>query len=372
LLSKSAAGQRIFSHLILYFLTKMKRISYFLEKTLLAIITLGLCMSAGAQNQADPPADTIELIDGSVISGQLLGGSSAQIVFESDAAGKLSIPSGKVVAIESHQPVVLKLSDDRVIRAPSLKLSQGQFVVMTASGVQSYALADIDKINPEPWMLGQGYHWTGNLTLAWEVQSGNTNKNELDYALDSVWESLTTRYTLRAFGELDSANEIKTSDDYTVMGKSDRLLANNAYMGANLYLEADEFAHLKQRLILSGYYGKQWRSTPKFSFSTEPGLAYVSDTRNELETERHAGLSWSLDMKSNVLGQGTQSYLNQIGVWNLEDNTDIMVHTRIGIMVPLLSKIALNAEVKLEYDSGAPADIEALDQTFKFGLGYRW
>jgi hypothetical protein len=40
---------------------------------------------------------------------------------------------------------------------------------MTASGVQSYTLADIDKINPMPWMLGQGYHWTGNLTLAWEV-----------------------------------------------------------------------------------------------------------------------------------------------------------------------------------------------------------
>jgi hypothetical protein len=73
-----------------------------------------------------------------------------------------------------------------------------------------------------------------------------------------------------------------------------------------------------------------------------------------------------------ILGQGTQSYLDQLGVWDLEDNTDIMVHTRIGITVPLLSKIALNAEVKLEYDSGAPADIEALDQTFKFGLGYRW
>jgi putative salt-induced outer membrane protein YdiY len=350
----------------------MKRISYFLEKTLLAIITLGLCTSAGAQSQTDFPADTIEFVDGSVISGQLLGGSSAQIVFESDAAGKLSIPFEKVVAIESHQPVVLKLSDDRVIRAPSFRLNQSRFVVMTASGVQSYALADIDKINPKPWMLGQGYLWTGNLTLAWEVQSGNTNKNELDYALDSVWESLTTRYTLRAFGELDSANEIKTSDDYTVMGKSDRLLANNAYMGIHFFVEADEFSHLKHRLMFGGYYGKQWRSTPKFSFSTEPGLVYVSDSRNELETEQHAGLSWDLDMKSNVLGQGTQSYLNQIGVWNLEDNTDIMVHTRIGTTVPLLSKIALNAELKLEYDSGAPADIEALDQTFKFGLRYRW
>ena len=56
----------------------------------------------------------------------------------------------------------------------------------------------------------------------------------------------------------------------------------------------------------------------------------------------------------------------------MENNNDIVVNTRIGITVPLLSKIALNAELKVEYDSGAPADIEALDQTFKFGLRYRW
>ena len=243
---------------------------------------------------------------------------------------------------------------------------------MTGGGVQSYTLADIDKINPKPWMLGQGYNWTGNLTLAWELQSGNTNKNELDYALDSVWESLTTRYTLRAFGELDTADEKKTSDDYTVLGKSDRFLANNAYTGVYFFVEADEFSHLKRRLVFGGYYGKQWHSTPKFSFSTEPGLAYVWDDRTDLEKDQYFGFSWNLDMKSNALGQGTQSYLNQIGIWNLEDNTDIMVHTRIGITVPLLSKIALNAEVKLEYDTGAPAGIEELDQTFKFGLGYYW
>ena len=56
----------------------------------------------------------------------------------------------------------------------------------------------------------------------------------------------------------------------------------------------------------------------------------------------------------------------------MENNNDIVVNTRIGITVPLLSKIALNAEVKLEYASGASADVEALDQTFKFGLGYYW
>ena len=49
-----------------------------------------------------------------------------------------------------------------------------------------------------------------------------------------------------------------------------------------------------------------------------------------------------------------------------------MINTRIGITVPLLSKIALNVELKLDYDTGAPAGIEELDQTFKFGLGYYW
>jgi putative salt-induced outer membrane protein YdiY len=143
-------------------------------------------------------------------------------------------------------------------------------------------------------------------------------------------------------------------------------------MGVNLYLEADEFAHLKQRLMLSGYYGKQWRSAPRFSLSTEPGLAYVSDDRIDLQKDQYFGFSWNFDMKSNVLGQSTQSYLNQVGVWNLEDNTDIVINTRIGITVPLLSKIALNVELKLDYDTGAPAGIEELDQTFKFGLGYYW
>ena len=346
----------------------IKRFSYSLVRTLFGLFSLFLFANAGAQS----PADTIELDDGSVISEQLLGGSSGQIVFESNAAGKLFIPLDKIVAIESHQPIVLKLSDDRIIRAPSFQFSQGQFVVMTASGVQSYTLADIDKINPKPWMLGQGYRRTGNLILAWEVQSGNTNKNELDYALDLVWEGLTARYTLLASGEIDSANEQKTSDDYTIIGKSDRLLANNAYMGVNLYLEADEFAHLKQRLMLSGYYGKQWRSAPRLSLSTEPGLAYVSDDRIDLQKDQYFGFSWNFDMKSNVLGQSTQSYLNQVGVWNLEDNTDIVINTRIGITVPLLSKIALNVELKLDYDTGTPAGIEELDQTFKFGLGYYW
>ena len=242
-----------------------------------------------------------------------------------------------------------------------------------------YALADIDTINPEPWMLGKGHQWTGSMIFALELQSGNTDKQEIDFDLNSVWRQSEVRYTLRASGELDEANELPTSDDYTVSAKSDRFLSDTTYAGANLYFEADEFAHLKRRHMLSVYYGKQWHSKPRFRLSTEPGLAFVSESRTELDSHeapfqrcrilRSVG-TWICTAPT--LGPSTDSYLNQVGVWNMEDTTDIVINTRIGIRMPVRHKITLNTELKLEYDSGAPADVEELDQTFTIGFGYRW
>ena len=49
-----------------------------------------------------------------------------------------------------------------------------------------------------------------------------------------------------------------------------------------------------------------------------------------------------------------------------------MLNTRVGLSVPLLRKVEVAAEIKLEFDSGAPEGIEELDQTYKIRLGYRW
>ena len=210
------------------------------------------------------------------------------------------------------------------------------------------------------------------MIFALELQSGNTDKQEIDFDLNSVWRQSEVRYTLRASGELDEANETITSDDYTVSAKSDRFLSDTTYAGANLYFEADKFAHLQRRSMFSVYYGKQWYSKPQLRFSTEPGLAFVSESRTELDQQSYFAFSWNADMHSTYLGPNTDSYLNQVGVWNMEDTSDIVINTRIGIKMPVRHKITVNTELKLEYDSGAPADVEELDQTFTIGFGYRW
>ena len=316
--------------------------------------------------------DTLKLKDGSVLFGKLLNSDSGQIHFESQHAGALSVPIKNVVELSSEQIVVFKFHDGRVIRLSKVKMTHELLTINTKDGAMAYSLADIDVINPEPWMLGNGYHWTGKLILALELQSGNTDKKELDMDLHSVWRQSDVRYILHANGELDHANDIKTSDDYTLSVKSDRFLSDTTYAGANLYFEADDFAHLKRRAMFSAYYGKQWWSKPRFRFSTEPGLAVVSESRTDLEKVTYLAFSWNIDMHSNVLGPKTDSYLNQVGVWNMDATTDIVINPRIGLKMPVRPKITVNTQLELEYDSGAPVDIEAMDTTFTIGFGYRW
>jgi len=345
-------------------------------KTFARAVLLAAAVAFGQALLADdattPSPDTLKLKDGSMLFGKLLSSDSGTIHFESQHAGALSVPIKNVAELSSEQPVVFKFHDGRVIRLPKVTLTHEPLDINTKDGVLAYSLANIAVINPEPWMLGVGHHWTGSLIFALELQSGNTDKQEIDLDLNSVWRRSDIRYTLRASGELDEANDVVTSDDYTVSGKSDRFLTDTTYAGANLYFEADEFARLKRRHMFSAYYGKQWRSTPRLRFSTEPGLAFVSETRTELETETFFAFSWNIDMHSNVLGPKTDSYLTQVGVWNVEDLTDIVVNTRIGLMMPVRPKFTVNAQLKLEYDSGAPVDVEAMDETFTIGLGYRW
>ena len=343
-----------------------------IARVMLLVVAVAFGQTLLADDATTPSPDTLKLKDGSVLFGKLLSGDSGVIHFESQHAGTLSIPINNVAELTSEQVAVFKFHDGRLIRLPRVTLTHELLAINTKDGVMSYSLADIDAINPESWMLGDSYHWTGNVRLALELQSGNTDKQEWDLDFESVWRRANFRYTLRGNGELDFANDVKTSDDYTLTGKSDRFLSDTTYAGANLYFEADEFAQLKSRAVLSAYYGKQWRSAPRFRFSTEPGLGFVSEKRTATDKEQYLAFSWSMDMNSNILGPKTDTYLHQVGLWNFEDTSDIVINTHIGVRMPVRSMVTVNALLKLEYDAGSPADVEDMDETFTIVFGYRW
>jgi putative salt-induced outer membrane protein YdiY len=227
-------------------------------------------------------------------------------------------------------------------------------------------------VNPQPWELGQGYHWTGTFGFALEIERGNTDTDELDVKLDTVWRSTRDRYTLKWDSEKDEANGKKTTDKAAGIAKYDYFLADPNYVGLLAFAEKDKFKDLDLRYMIGPYYGRQFYAEPIFSLSGELGISYVNEEYNVAEDQDYGASNWSLHVSSDYLGGDSSLYFDQIGIWNLEDTSDVVVNSTFGLSVPLVWNFEAAAEVLLDFDSGAAADVDEGDQTYRLRIGYTW
>jgi hypothetical protein len=124
--------------------------------------------------------------------------------------------------------------------------------------------------------------------------------------------------------------------------------------------------------LLCPFAGRQIFDTDLVFLEAELGLSYVNEDFISAPDQDYPGANWSVDASSNYLGGDSRLYLGHIGIWNLDETTDIILNTTIGLAFPLLYNFEAAAEILLEYDSGAVAGIEELDQTYSFRIGYTW
>ena len=65
-------------------------------------------------------------------------------------------------------------------------------------------------------------------------------------------------------------------------------------------------------------------------------------------------------------------YFDQRGIWNLDQTSDVVIDTAVGLSFPLLWNLEAAAEILWEYDSGAVAGVEEVDETYALRIGYTW
>jgi putative salt-induced outer membrane protein YdiY len=340
------------------------------QLTLPIAIAFASALSVGIPAQAqDMSKDEIVMKDGSRLYGTVTGARDGVISIDTGFAGTLKIEMGQVESLRSNNPAVILLEDEMVLEDSPLQISGGQVVSGTGS---SYALDAVKVVNPAPWELGQGYRWTGLANAAVVLQRGNTESDELDYRLESVWRSVRDRFTFRFNGENDESNGEKTAENWQVAGKYDYFLEGPNYWGFQLLAEQDKFADLDLRLLAGPYMGRQFFSDPLFSLSGELGVSYVDEDYIVGEDKDYAAANWALNGTSNYFGGDTRLYFDQIGVWSLEETSDVIIDTTLGLAIPLVWHIEAAMEIQLDYDSGAPSGVDELDQTYRLRLGYTW
>lgn len=341
----------------------------FRNRSLAWLVAMLVTVFAHAESEVSAK-DEILLKNGSRILGELTGSRDGVVTIETDFAGTLKVELAQIQSVNTQDPVVILMADDSVQRDSSLTITEEQ-VVLSEPG-EAFPLEDMLIVNPDPWELGEGYRWTGSVGAALVRQRGNTDTDELDYKLNSKWRSKRDRYTVDANGETDEANGTKTADNWQVSGKYDYFLEDPNYIGLLARVEKDKFQDLDLRYLIGPYFGRQFYDEPVFSLKGELGFSYVTEEFNIAEDDDYGASNWNLQVSSNILGGDSSLYFDQFGIWNLKDTSDVIVNSTFGFSYPLLWNIEAAVEMLFEYDSGAVENVDDLDQTYRFRVGYTW
>ena len=301
---------------------------------IMTIFPVAVLSQEEATEPATPP-DRIVLKNGSTILGTVTATRDGVVSIDTDFAGSLEIAQDQIVAMQTATPAIIQLADGRILDEQPIVIEDEK--IIAGSGA-SYALTDLAVVNPEPYELGIGYKWSGLANFAWAIERGNTETYELDYRLNTQWLSDDDRYTFILNGEVDEANEQKIADNWSVIGKYDYFLDTDSwYVGINATVDQDEFADLDLRYFVGPYVGHQFFNTDLVLLEAEVGLAYVKKDFITAPDQDYPGANWSVNGSSNYLGGDSRLYLGHVGIWNLDETTDLILNTTIGLAFPLLS-----------------------------------
>lgn len=317
-------------------------------------------------------ADRVELIDGSVLFGTITDADSGTVTLETAAVGTLSIDYADVVSMQVDSDVTLQMEDGSVLETSGLAVSEGELILPPGQAAAGYALAELTRINPEPWELGNGYNWTGLLSGALASQRGNTDTDELAYRAESAWESLKDRYRTELFGEINEANGFKNADNSTLRARYDRTQTGNWYWGGGVGFEQDSFADLDLRTTVGPFAGRKFYTEPVFELEAESGLAYISEEFSTAEDREYIGATWDIHIASNRLGGDSELYFDQKGILNLDELDNLVLNNTVGLSFPLFMNIEGAAEFVWNLNTGAVAGTEKLDEAYRFRVGYSW
>ena len=337
-------------------------------------IRQGLTLSALVAFTTVVSADEILMKNGSRLVGTLVSSSDSEVIFDTPFAGEITLKQENVESMVTTEDVTLLMRDGRVFRDKKIIEQEGELVVIDKNqSPVEFAVADIEFVNPEPWLLGEGYKWSGQVNARIESERGNSDSDELDMDFETIWRSLEDRFTIRGLSEVDRSNGDKTKDTWWIRNKYDRFSRSDPdnYYGYQLYFEYDKFADLDLRTLTGPYIGRQFFENDLLNMHAEVGVVYVDEQFDVAEDSDFWGSNWEVRLTSGIIPK-LELYLNQDGVLNINDTSESIANTTFGIRFPLIYGLQLAAEARWEYDGGAADDVDDTDETYNFKLGYVW
>jgi putative salt-induced outer membrane protein YdiY len=319
-------------------------------------------------------ADELLMKDGSRLHGKVVKKEDGILEFKTTFAGVIKVQWAEVSELHADEPVTVMRANEETSTATAIKNTE-QATLLESGADEPASSIEPDElafINPAPWRLGEGIKWTGRVNLDLKTQRGNTDKDEFDADAEMEMRRRHDRFTLTGQYEKDKDAGIVTDENWKLNNKYDHFLSKKLYYGAVLLLEHDKFADLDLRTAVGPHIGYQFFESTAMNLNVDLGILYVDENFDMAEDDDYWSLGWLFNFDRYLVPDRVQFYHRHTGLLDVGDSDNLNINSWTGFRFPLYMGIVASTEAEIEYDGGAPDNVDKTDKTYRVKLGYQW
>lgn len=321
------------------------------------------------------PATADELImkDGSRLMGKVMKEDGGVVDFKTSYAGTIKVKWSEISELITDEPITVLLKNKETREATHAKNTEAGVVLADESGTtETIPASEVAYVNPEPWRLGKGWKWSGNVNVDLNYERGNSDKDEYHGDWTTTLRSLDDRFIFSGDYEREKSNDILTDDNWRINGRYDHFVNEKLFYGATLGVEHDRPADLQRRTIVGPLVGYEFYESTAMNLNVAGGPMYVNEEFYDTDNRDYLALGWVVDFDRFLIPGRMQFYHRQRGLLEPGDTDNLVWDAWTGFRFPIYAGIVATTEVLLEYDGGANEGVDDTDTTYNVKLGYQW
>ncbi len=297
-------------------------------------------------------ADTVELVNGDRISGELIGISGNLVEFETTYAGILRIQQDQVATIESGKSfLIVDIEGDRTTASFD-----------EDTDVNSTYLARSDTVP----LLGGASVLANQIDLSASYSTGNSSTQVYLLTTESQLTRPQSEHVLKSAFHFDTVEGKQLKNQVNVNYKTRNFFRDQWFYALNADGFRDPLKQVDLRLSPTVGVGHRFWDHTYSSLTTEMGVAAIFEQSDDLTME-HPALSWELDYSRRLLGGRLEAFHEHRLLAAIGDG--FVLDSSNGLKYALVENVHLNLLATLKHDTDVPEEIEKTDVTYVAGIG---
>lgn len=213
---------------------------------------------------------------------------------------------------------------------------------------------------------------TGNANIGMSLNSGNTDKNAINFdtALKSRWEK--QRAELKAEYNRAEESDIKTENNKKLSLSHNYFVAPKWFVESFGSLEQDDIELLDLRSTLALGLGYQAYEQDNLNLKFVAGPAYQKEKFSNGTNEEELIAKWAMDYDQKLFDNSIKIFHNHNLSTPFDDTTAYLFQSKSGIKIPLKKGIVATGQIDFDWDNDPITGTQKDDTKYSLKLGYEW